>query len=341
MTITLIILCLFIILLLLTFYFILSITSSPVPIVNFPFKNFYTDSHVRIPVVAITAPFRNKHDYDTFLLLKKKGITIIGMTCYMEFPLLLSNPHDPGYSYPDIPHIDNMFYLHECQAWLSCFRHSLPVSTPQIQISHSDFIDPYPISSTVKHYDFLYVCLPDNDTCDGWQSFTRNWTFAKQCIEYLTCHKNLTGLLVGRIHCKSQFSKQCQKKLHTTDRLSFHDFQNYMTLCRWLFVPNILDASPRVIPEALSKNIPVFVNSHILGGWKYVHPLYTGRFFSSFDDFKSQLDIFLSDFTIYTPNRFFTMYYGKKNTGYRLYDFLVRHGLFPYHEHVSYIYPDV
>lgn len=39
----------------------------------------------------------------------------------------------------------------------------------------------------------------------------------------------------------------------------------------------------RVIVEALCLNIPVVVNKHILGGWKYVNQ-YTGEFFSDSSD---------------------------------------------------------
>lgn len=39
----------------------------------------------------------------------------------------------------------------------------------------------------------------------------------------------------------------------------------------------------RVIVEALSLNIPIVVNRHILGGWKYVNQ-YTGEFFTDEND---------------------------------------------------------
>jgi glycosyltransferase involved in cell wall biosynthesis len=52
---------------------------------------------------------------------------------------------------------------------------------------------------------------------------------------------------------------------------------------RCLFVPAVLDASPRVLAEALCLDVPVVVNRSILGGWQYVNP-FTGVFFDGLDD---------------------------------------------------------
>lgn len=37
-----------------------------------------------------------------------------------------------------------------------------------------------------------------------------------------------------------------------------------------VFLPNVHDASPRVITEAMSLGTPVLMNRNILGGWKYL-----------------------------------------------------------------------
>jgi hypothetical protein len=52
---------------------------------------------------------------------------------------------------------------------------------------------------------------------------------------------------------------------------------------RCLFVPNVLDPSPRVIAEALCLDVPVVVNRAILGGHRYVTPV-TGVGFTGVDD---------------------------------------------------------
>ena len=47
---------------------------------------------------------------------------------------------------------------------------------------------------------------------------------------------------------------------------------------RLALIPYHLDPSPRLITESLALDVPVLVNSQILGGWKYVQPE-TGSFF--------------------------------------------------------------
>ena len=60
-----------------------------------------------------------------------------------------------------------------------------------------------------------------------------------------------------------------------------------------LFAPNVHDASPRVLAEAMCLDVPILVNRHIVGGWKYVHSD-TGAFFDSVDNvvpaFKKVID---------------------------------------------------
>ena len=40
---------------------------------------------------------------------------------------------------------------------------------------------------------------------------------------------------------------------------------------RFIFVPNVSDASPRVLTEALCYDLRLLVNYNLLGGWKYVN----------------------------------------------------------------------
>lgn len=49
---------------------------------------------------------------------------------------------------------------------------------------------------------------------------------------------------------------------------------------RFVLFPNNRDASPRMIPETIIRDVPVVVNQGIYGGWKYVNPS-TGVFFQA------------------------------------------------------------
>ena len=63
----------------------------------------------------------------------------------------------------------------------------------------------------------------------------------------------------------------------------FGRFVHLIESSRALWTPNVEDASPRVLTQALCKNVPILVNRHIAGGWKYVNNR-TGAFFSDEHD---------------------------------------------------------
>lgn len=71
---------------------------------------------------------------------------------------------------------------------------------------------------------------------------------------------------------------------HNSHRHPIIDAEMRVDGChRVLFAPNLHDASPRVLAEALCLDVPILVNRHIVGGWKYVHSE-TGAFFDSIDN---------------------------------------------------------
>lgn len=74
-----------------------------------------------------------------------------------------------------------------------------------------------------------------------------------------------------------------------------------MKQARFQFLPQIHDASPRVAAQAMMHDLPLLMNAHISGGWKYVDdqctttpcPIQghveeqrTGEFFTGLDDFR-------------------------------------------------------
>lgn len=62
------------------------------------------------------------------------------------------------------------------------------------------------------------------------------------------------------------------------------ELADLMEQSEFFFIPNLSDASPRVAAEALSRNIPLVMNRHIAGGWKYINEQ-TGVFFDGEEDF--------------------------------------------------------
>ena len=166
----------------------------------------------------------------------------------------------------------------------------------------------------------MYCCLPDDDKCNpGWQSYNRNWDLAKKCLEIMCSDFHLRGVLVGRENC--EFSQQCNGIVKVLPLLAYHEFQAELKKSKFLFVPNISDASPRVITEAICYNMPVLVNKNILGGWHNVIPSTTGEFFTDETDFSYQLTKILNN--EYQPRNWYQQNRGKKISGKILAKFLI------------------
>ena len=71
--------------------------------------------------------------------------------------------------------------------------------------------------------------------------------------------------------------------IETCGELPWHELMACLTQSRVAFFPNVLDASPVFLTEALCLDVPIVVNRRIIGGWKYVRPG-TGRFFTNEND---------------------------------------------------------
>ena len=138
------------------------------------------------------------------------------------------------------------------------------------------------------------------------------------CNEY-----SLKGLLVGRIGC--EIPNSCHHLMELTDFQKYNEFIANYNKCKFIFLPNTIDASPRVATEAMSYNLPLFMNENILGGWKYVISGNTGEFFNlDLDLFKKSLDTFLINLAnnVYKPREYFINNYGYEKSGKKLLEFV-------------------
>lgn len=101
-------------------------------------------------------------------------------------------------------------------------------------------------------------------------------------------------------------------------------FHSYLKRSRFAFLPQVYDASPRVITQALALNVPLLMNRNIRGGWKYLVPRITGEFFRDLSDFEVSLRRLLGqlDRNEYKPHQWTTERYGNKLAGARLLDFV-------------------
>ena len=302
----------------------------PLKILNRPFLNIYyidKDGNQRATnIIIITQPFTEQTNIDTYYTLKRQGNLFIGMTSYSEFPKIMSNPYDRLRNPRDIAWAYN--YTDLVDAWLYCFRNPkdyIPGNKPSILLSESDFADyELHIPNPKIEYDFMYVCLKDNDKCeDGWQSYIRNWKVTKKMLDIMCEEYGLKGLLIGRIGCDIPGS--CNHLVELTDFQQYTEFIENYNKCRFIFLPNTVDASPRVATEAMCYNLPLFMNYDILGGWKYVVPGITGEFFNlDLESFRLSLKNFLENLNrgLYSPREYFINNYGAINSGKKLLEFI-------------------
>jgi hypothetical protein len=248
----------------------------------------------------------------------------------LEFPNEIHNPHEDQF-HKDRKHD----YPSMVTSWIHCFRdpgYKLQYSgLPLLLMAEADLknVDHYPLDTTIeKEYDFMYVCLDDNEKCEpGWNWYIRSWDLAKKCLEVMCSKYHLRGIIVGRTNC--EFTDKCTGIVKTVPFLPFHEFQTEMQKCRMLFAPNVSDASPRVITEAMLRNLTVLVNRNIVGGWNNVVPGVTGEFFTSEFDIDKALDKLLAPTASYTPREWYINHRGLLNSGKELADFLKE------------VYPDV
>lgn len=296
---------------------------------KFPFKTVFDENNQKLTrIVAVAAPFREQSDEALYERLRKAGKTFIGISSYLNFPNKIHNPFEDRFheqkrhDYPAM-----------CKAWLHCFRNpndtTLFRHLPNMLMTEADLVDvgeEASPASLAKEYDFMYVCLKDNDQCTpGWQSYNRNWEMAKVCLEEMCEKYQLRGIMVGRTGC--EYTSKCDGLVKTYEFLPYDQFQAEMRKCRFLFVPNVSDASPRVITEALRYNMPVLCNYHILGGWHNIISGVTGEFFRDPITFAQVMPVFMQRLYtgVYRPREWFVKHRGKLNSGRQMAQFLKKH----------------
>lgn len=295
-----------------------------------PFLNMYAvkkdGTEHMINVVLVTHPFTRDECEVQYNEAKAKGVHFLGCTSYSEFPGPISNPHDVLH---DPKHKAWTYdYNTLCRGWLHVFRNPdkyIKPGLPMLLCAESDFShnDEFLKDSDVaKEYDFLYICLKDNDKCEeGWQSYIRHWDIVEKYLEIMCDKYKLKGCLIGRINCK--MPKSCHNMMNLTDFQQYHDFIKNYKKCKWTLVASEADASPRVASESMLNNLPLFMNNNIIGGWQYLKEGQggTGEFFTA-NTFEEKLKLFLKNLDTYKPRDFYLKNYGRKNSGLRLKKFV-------------------
>ena len=286
----------------------------------FPFRYFTDENENELPFVAVTGPFREDAAKKKYYEYINQNIHIFGITAYKTFP----NSKLFGKEEGKYEREDTFKYTKEIKNWLCCFQNKAKYGFSNwnhtIDISESDFYDVDTESKKEKKYDFLYICNKDSDSCpkDGWNAINRNFKLACECFPIMCNEYNWKGLVVGREGCDLD---TYGGKLEVVGWLDYHILQEKMRESRMLFLPNILDASPRVIAECLIKDVPVLMNRNIVCGTKYVN-YETGELFTDSNDIRSAIDKLKQRMYKISPQKWWSTHYGRKKSEEKLRDFL-------------------
>lgn len=256
---------------------------------------------------GLTAPLRQQSDLDLYHEVRRT-LRMVGFSSHATFPAV-----DEGVVKD---------YEGLCDGWCHCFRQPgdyISPASPIALISESDFVNDRTVSPQTicgtdapkKDFDFIYVCLPGR-----WSEMTKNWGLAKACLYRLCIDLGLKGLLLGRWQILDLPSN---RNLTIVGDVPRRTLLEYVGRSRMVFVPSVMDASPRLLAEALCMDVPILVNRRILGGWKYVTES-TGAFFDGDDDVGEAAAQCLSGPT--RPRAWFKANYGPAKSSMRLSRFL-------------------
>ena len=285
----------------------------------FPFRLLSDENRKLIPVIALTSFLGSTERVNKYHEYIANGIKVIGYTSYKSFPKPISD------GTVDSQSLDDTFrYTKEIKNWVCCFKnpneYTFTRNNTLLEMSESDFVDAKPIN-TPKKYDFIYICLQDEkDSCPltGWNAVNRNFDLALKCFPIMINEFNLKILVVGRLNCGLE--ELYPGSIEVVGMLPYNEFQEKLKESKYLFVPNIYDASPRVVTEALSKDIAVFMNKNILCGSKYINE-HTGEFFTDQYDIKYHLKRFLNKKM--HPIEWWRQNYSREKSGTKFRNFLL------------------
>ncbi|MET9886494.1 hypothetical protein ABZZ20_25820 [Streptomyces sp. NPDC006430] len=249
------------------------------PAAGTPFLRVTGPGGEGLPWVLVRAPIVTRAHHLRLAELARSGARFAGATSYLGFPAA--------------PWRDERDYGLLCEAWLHCFRDPdrfLPPTGPRLLASESDFTDPLRVDparvTEAAGAAGVDGPLPSRLAADvvhvagrePWRQQAKNWPLAARCLRRVARETGLRILVVD-----APADAEPIPGVRLVGPLPWRQLLAAIAGARALFVPAVLDASPRVLAEALCLDVPVVVNRKILGGWQYVNP-FTGLFFDGEDD---------------------------------------------------------
>lgn len=293
-----------------------------IPDVKWPFINLKDEKGNNINMLCIRGHM-NAEQKKLFLEYYNKGIKFMGCSSYMSYPRVIDNQH--GFSHQDEYIKINDKYIEDyVLGWCHCFKDPdkyIRRGIPKVLISESDFNNErLQVKNIGIKYDYIMYQPKDSDTCDvnGWHSHNKNWSLAEKAIKVLSDDMNLKGIVTGRGGCPINIKNK--DNIEVSDFIKFNGFMDKIRQSKFVIIPNLEDASPRLLTEALCLEKPILVNEDILGGWKYVNDK-TGTFFNE-NNIQERVTWLMNNYGNFTPRKFYMENYGDVNSGKRLKAFL-------------------
>jgi len=272
---------------------------------GFPFQKII-DSSGRTIMGVLSAPLY-KEQISTYYDIKIKGYEFLGISSYGAYPIVHQEETKKDVRSAMLINAEMMNIVNDIRGWLYCNNDtSLLPNVPRLFFSQSDAPSHYSraaLKNVSKEYDVVMSFGGGGD----WHKWRKGWYLGYKCIQKMV-EKGWRVLIFGI--AKEDYEND---PLLENPLLTFYPFSNYyeyidlVEKSRIFFLPNVLDASPRVITEALVRNVPVVMNADIFGGWKYVNEN-TGLFFHDETDVIEKIEYVLSNHYS-TRNWFFDHYY--------------------------------
>ena len=269
---------------------------------KWPFLKIVDSRQQETGWVLVNGPIVTHAQQEQFAELRRRNYRCAGMSSYLTFPLTED--------------ADTLEYETVCEAWCHCFREPdrfFKTNIPRALISFSDFTDFHRISPQnvienipAERFDVVYI-----GAIEEWKRLAKNWRLAGRCIPRMYAELGLRALVIGTPN--EDFAPA--PGVTFVPQLPWHDLLAHLVQARFLFVPNVLDPSPKILSEALCLNVPLVMHKEILGGWKYINA-FTGVFFNGEEDVIAAVGTCLSKAR--NPRDWFRVNYGPYHAGERL-----------------------
>ena len=231
-------------------------------------------------------------------------------------------PHWPQFPSRDLAQLFSVI----CYASLQPEPYLSPASS--INIANSDFGMNTtlfaPDHAISKKYDILINTWMGDTIHKGWQHIKYLLPHLKEYHIILIAYKILTKKDLAWV-------RQFPNVEFYDHALPKEEFAQKIKESKLVLFPNILDASPRVIPQSLLCNVPVLVNKAIYGGLQYVNektgvaaaiedfPNIIPQLLKRYDQYTEARKFYVDNFGFYTTSQKLARFINKQfQTNYKL-----------------------